>query len=77
MFCKLPVEVTVMRFLSEKEVSELLKIRPTTLRAWRCRGRGPRFVKAGGRVLYPVSELERFIGYKLEPAKGEELSNER
>ncbi len=31
-----------------------------TLSNWRSAGRGPRFLKAGGRVLYPLQEVERF-----------------
>lgn len=56
-----------MCFLNEKEVSRLLRLSPATLRSWRCRGKGPVFVKVGRRVLYPLPELEQFIGYKLEP----------
>lgn len=66
-----------MDFLSEAEVSRLLKLSRATLRAWRCRGRGPGYIKAGGRVLYPVPELEKFLQYPLpdgplsEPARGQ------
>lgn len=31
-----------------------------TLSNWRSAGRGPRFLKAGGRVLYPLGEVERY-----------------
>jgi hypothetical protein len=33
---------------------------PRTLEQWRWQGRGPRFLKLGGRVVYPVSEIEAF-----------------
>ena len=33
-------------------------ISPATLASWRCRGLGPRYVKVGGRVLYPLAEVE-------------------
>lgn len=35
-------------------------ISPATLASWRCRGLGPRYVKVGGRVLYPIAEVEAY-----------------
>ena len=32
----------------------------STLDNWRSQNRGPRFVKIGGRVLYPVAEVEAY-----------------
>ena len=32
----------------------------STLASWRCRGLGPRYVKVGGRVLYPLVEVEAY-----------------
>ena len=34
---------------------------PGTLRVWRCKGRGPRYVKNGGRVLYYGADLNRYL----------------
>lgn len=31
-----------------------------TLASWRSRGNGPRFVKIGGRVLYPIADVEEY-----------------
>ena len=38
-----------------------------TLDNWRSQNRGPRFVKIGGRVLYPVAEVE---AYELRNLRG-------
>ena len=40
-----------------------------TLRVWRCKGRGPRYHKMGGRVLYLGADLNRYIdSCAVEPA---------
>ena len=39
----------------------------STLDNWRSQNRGPRFVKIGGRVLYPVAEVE---AYELRNLRG-------
>lgn len=36
----------------------LNRITPRTLANWRCLGLGPRFRKIGGRILYPIAEVE-------------------
>ena len=48
--------------LSELEVSASLSISPQTLRNWRAKGEGPRFVKVGKRVVrYFRSDVDAFI----------------
>jgi hypothetical protein len=46
-------------FLTPKQLSERYGLHLRTLSNWRCgRGNaGPPFIKAGGRVLYPLSKL--------------------
>ena len=36
--------------------------RPQTLAHWRSQGRGPTYIKVGGRVLYPGRELNLWLG---------------
>ena len=36
-------------------------IAPETLDTWRSRGRGPKYVKIGGKVFYRISDLDAFI----------------
>ena len=35
-------------------------ISPRTLEQWRWQGRGPRYLKIGGRVVYRLSDIETF-----------------
>ena len=45
-------------FLTQKEAAEMLRLSPRTLERYRVAGCGPRFVKAGRRVLYRLSEID-------------------
>lgn len=45
-------------FLTQAEAAELLRVSPRTLERHRVAGTGPRFVKAGRRVLYRQSDLD-------------------
>lgn len=44
-------------FLTQAEAADLLRISPRTLERHRVAGSGPRFVKAGRRVLYRHEDL--------------------
>lgn len=50
---------------TQDEVAERWKISPRTLEQWRWLGKGPRFLKIGGRVLYPDAELDRHEAERL------------
>ena len=43
------------------QLADQLHISARTLEGWRHRGTGPRFVKAGRRVLYRKSAVERWL----------------
>ena len=45
---------------SEAETAEILGVKISTLRAWRCLGRGPRYRKNGRRVDYPDEFIREF-----------------
>lgn len=47
--------------MNEIAAAKLLGLSVATLRAWRHRQRGPRFVKFGRSVRYLVPDLEAFI----------------
>jgi len=47
-------------FLTQNEAAEFLRLSPRTLERHRVAGTGPRFVKAGRRVLYRHDELDRW-----------------
>jgi predicted DNA-binding transcriptional regulator AlpA len=46
---------------TERQVAEQLGLSVATLRAWRHRGRGPRFLRLGRSVRYLPSDLEDFV----------------
>ncbi len=49
------------RALTEREVADLLGLSVATLRAWRHRGKGPRFLRLGRSVRYLPSDLADFV----------------
>lgn len=54
------------QFLNTDEASKFLAaigvpIAPQTLKNDRSRGRGPRYVKVGGKVRYKKADLERYL----------------
>jgi excisionase family DNA binding protein len=62
--------------LTESEVAARLRVSLACLRRWRLERRGPRFLKVGSRVRYPVEELDRWIealpaGGSVSPANSE------
>jgi hypothetical protein len=48
-------------FLDEHEVARRSSISVRTLQGWRLKGRGPRFVRAHRKVLYPRIEFETWL----------------
>lgn len=46
--------------LTPTEAAELIGVPAKTLSNWRSAGRGPDVVKHGGKVLYPVKDLEKW-----------------
>ncbi len=47
--------------LTERQVAHQLGLSVATLRAWRLRGRGPRFVRFGRAVRYLADDVEQFV----------------
>jgi excisionase family DNA binding protein len=47
--------------LTRKEVAEMLSASVVTLDRWAHEGRGPRYIKVGGRALYPIAWLNEWI----------------
>ena len=50
-----------VKVLNNSEAAALIGIAPATLRFWRCKGRGPRFVKLGEAKQAGVAYLESDI----------------
>jgi len=54
--------------MDEKRAAEKLGVSVHTLRAWRHRGRGPVYAKAGRRVLYLDPDLDAYLeGCRVQP----------
>jgi hypothetical protein len=54
-----------MQHLDQNGLAERWLISPRTLEQWRWEGRGPRFLKIGGRVIYPLSEVEAYEAARI------------
>ena len=62
-------------YLTTAEVAQILGYRPQTIRAWRYRGTGPRYIRLGGpkgRALYDVEELTAWIEKRKANSTSEE-----
>jgi Helix-turn-helix domain len=49
-----------MNHIDQILLSRRWRISPRTLEQWRWQGRGPRFLKIGGRVLYRLIDIEAY-----------------
>jgi hypothetical protein len=54
-----------MQHLDQRTLAERWLISPRTLEQWRWQGRGPRYLKIGGRVVYRLSDVEIFEAASL------------
>ena len=53
--------LTNKELLADTEAAMILRLSPWTLRSWRCKNRGPKFVRIGGRVMYPARDLAAWL----------------
>jgi hypothetical protein len=60
------------RHLNQIELSRRWSLSPRTLEQWRWRGRGPRYLKILGRVVYRLEDIEAF-----EAERGREVKATR
>lgn len=54
------------RFITTREVAELLRTSPESVRFWRHVGKGPQSFKVGRRVLYASAEVESWLAAARE-----------
>jgi len=55
--------------MTTKQAAKFLKLAPGTLEVWRSQGKGPRYHKAGGRVLYLPEDLREWLeGHQVSPS---------
>lgn len=50
-----------MQTYTPEEAADVLRVRVSTLSQWRWLGRGPRYRKVGGRVLYTENDLQEYL----------------
>lgn len=59
-------------YITTAQLAERLGMQPVTLRSWRLRGMGPPYIRAGGKVLYPIKDVETWENSnRVEPSKAE------
>ena len=54
-----------MTSMDQTELAARWRVSPRTLEQWRWRGIGPRYLKIGGRVIYPLAEVEAYEAARL------------
>jgi hypothetical protein len=54
-----------MRHLNQKGLAERWQMSPRTLEQWRWQGKGPKFLKIGGRVVYRLEDIDAFEAANL------------
>lgn len=54
------------RHLTQLELAVRWRLSGRTLEKWRQEGRGPRYLRVGGRVLYPAAEVAAFEAAGLQ-----------
>ena len=57
--------------LTREKAAEYLGLGLRTLDNWRSQGRGPRYLKLGSRVIYPLQELDAFKAANLRQSTAE------
>jgi excisionase family DNA binding protein len=55
------IKAKYAEFLTTKEVAELLRTSPETIRYWAWQGRGPKNFKSGRRRLYALEDVNAWI----------------
>jgi excisionase family DNA binding protein len=55
-------------YLTTREVADLLRTTPETLRYWTWRGEGPKSFKSGRRRLYARADVDAYIAERQEAA---------
>jgi DNA-binding transcriptional MerR regulator len=57
------------KYMTTEELAQRHRTAPSTVRYWRMNGVGPTGVRIGRRVLYDISEVERWEAEQLAKAK--------
>jgi excisionase family DNA binding protein len=62
--------------LTERQVAEQLGLSVATLRAWRHRGKGPRFLRLGRSVRYLPADVDEFVRASAVDTRPDSSSDE-
>jgi excisionase family DNA binding protein len=62
--------------LTERQVAEQLGLSVATLRAWRHRGKGPRFLRLGRSVRYLPADVDEFVRASAVDTQSDSLSDD-
>ena len=54
-----------MQNLDQKRLADRWLLSPRTLEQWRWQGKGPKFLKIGGKVVYRLQDIEAFEAENL------------
>lgn len=57
-----------LQHLNQVELSRRWRLSCRTLERWRSQGKGPRYLKIGGRILYRLADIEAFEARELRMA---------
>jgi predicted site-specific integrase-resolvase len=57
------------RLMTLQETAEFLRVSSRTLRNWRWKGEGPVGYRVGGRVMYAVEDIERWLLSRRDPIR--------
>ena len=52
--------------LTQAALAKRWKVSPRTLERWRWLGRGPQYMKVGGRVVYRLEDIEAYEAKQLQ-----------
>lgn len=61
----------LVRHLNQKQLADRWNISPRSLERWRWEGKGPRFLKIGGRVAYRLEDVEAYEAGQLRASTAE------
>ena len=64
-----------MRHLDQSGLAERWRVSMRTLEQWRWQGKGPRYLKIGGRVVYRVEDVEAFEVANFTSVRSARLTN--